>query len=94
MISPVKLALALWTAFALALFSVTFDHQTRIAGFDFISAQAQRQRQGLPLDTIENGFRPLVRSAALRSAVWPSLILAAGVGALWRASRRQARNAF
>ena len=94
MISPAKVALALWIVFALAVFSVTFDHQTRMAGFDFIAAQAERQSQGVPLDTIENGFRPLVRSAALRSAAWPALILAAGLGGIWLASRRQARNAF
>ena len=94
MISPAKLALALWIVLALAVFSVMFDYQTRIAGFDFIAAQAQRRMQGVPLETIENGFRPMVRSAALRSAAWPAVILSAGLGAVWVASRRQARNAF
>ena len=94
MISPARLASALWIVFALAVFAVTFDHQTRIAGFDFIAAQAQRRLHGQPLDTIEHGFRPLVRNAAIRSAAWPSLILAAGLGGIWLASRRQARNAF
>jgi hypothetical protein len=94
MTAPAKLALALWTVLALAVFSVTFDHQTRLAGFAFIADQAQRQIQGLPLDTIENGFRPLVRAAAMQSAAWLVLILAAGTSAVWLATRRQARNAF
>jgi len=91
---PAKLALALWIVFALAVFSVRFDYYTRIAGFDFIAAQAGRRAQGVPLDTIENGFRPMVRAAAVESAGWPLLILAAGTGAVWFASRREARNAF
>ena len=94
MTSPARLARALWIVFALAVFCVTFDHQTRLAGFEFLAAQAERRSQGVPLDTIDNGFRPLVRTAAVQSAVWPALILAAGMGALQLAVRRQARNTF
>ena len=94
MTASAKLALALWIVLAVAVSSVTFDHQTRLAGFQFIAAQAQRQMQGVPLDTIENGFRPLVRAAAVQSAGWLVLILAAGTSAVWLAARRQARNAF
>jgi hypothetical protein len=92
--TPVKLALVLWIVFALAVFSVTFDWQTRLAGFDFIIAQAARRAQGVPLDTIENGFRPLVRAAAVQSAMWLLLILAAGTSAIWLAARRERRNGF
>ena len=94
MTAPARLALALWIVLALAVFSVMFDHRTRLAGFEFLTAQAQRRAQGVPLDTIENGFRPLVRSAAVQSAPWPLLILVAGSSAVWLASRRQARNAY
>ena len=94
MTSPARLARALWIVFALVVFSVTFDHRTRLAGFEFIAAQAARSAQGAPLDTIEHGFRPLVRAAAVHSATWLLLIFAAGASAVWLAARRQARNAF
>ena len=92
MTSPARLARALWIVFALVVFSVTFDHRTRLAGFEFVAAQAERRSKGEPLQTIENGFRPLVRAAAVQSAAWPAVILTVGMGGLWLAARRQARN--
>ena len=62
-----KLALALWAVFAVAVFSVTFDWRTRQAAWQFMGQQSQRRAQGLPLDTIENGFRPMMHAAARRS---------------------------
>jgi hypothetical protein len=90
--SPATVALALWAVLALAVFSVTFDWQTRVAGHQFMHQQAGRRAQGAPLDTIENGFRPLVRAAALQSAVWLLVILAGGAGAIALAARRESHN--
>ncbi len=39
--------------------------------------RSSRQRQGLPTLTINDGFRPMVRAAARRSAVW-LVVIAAG----------------
>jgi hypothetical protein len=86
------LARVLWAVLALAVFSVTFDWQTRLAGWQFVREQIQRREQGLPPATIENGFRPLVRAAALQSAGWLLAILAGGTTAIALASRRAAKD--
>jgi hypothetical protein len=83
-----RVALALWAVLAVAVFSVTFDWQTRVAAWQFMGRQVERRAQGLPVDTIENGFRPMVRSAARQSSVWLLLILTGGTGAVLIASRR------
>jgi hypothetical protein len=89
-----KLALALWAVLALAVFSVTFDWQTCLAGWQFVHQQVDRRARGLPLETIENGFRPMVRAAALQSSVWLFVILAGGTGAVLLAARRESKDAF
>ena len=81
------LALALWAVFAALVFSVIFDFHTRIAAIDFMAAQYQRRLTGVPVETIEHGFRPLVRQAAWQAAPWPLLILAIGTGATLVAER-------
>ena len=87
MTKQVRLAMGLWAALALIVFNVTFDWQTRMAGLEFAGAQLRRQAAGQPLPTINEGFRPLVRAAALRSSGWCGLLLAAGVLATAAASR-------
>jgi len=86
--SPVKVSLALWALLAIAVFSITFDWKTRRAGFDFVRSQIERRAQGAPLDTIDHGFRPRVRSAAVESAVWPLVMFAAAAGVTLMSSRR------
>jgi hypothetical protein len=80
--------MALWAILALAVFADVFDWQTRQAGFAFVHAQQARRQQGRPLDTIDNGFRPLVRGAALEAAAWAAPILVAGIGGTLVTSRR------
>lgn len=84
----VTLSLALWAVFAIAVFSITFDWKTRQAGFDFIGSQVARRAQGAPLDTIDHGFRPRVRSAAVESAVWPIVMFVTAAGVTLMSSRR------
>ncbi len=81
------MALGLWAVFAVVVFNVTFDWQTRAAGLAFADAQIRRDAAGLPVATIDEGFRPLVRSAAVRSSGWLGLILGTGVVATVTASR-------
>lgn len=82
-----RASLALWATFAALVFSVVFDFHTRIAAVGFMASQFQRRAQGAPVDTIEHGFRPLVRQAAQQAAPWPLLILALGTGATLVAER-------
>ena len=86
--SPVKLALALWAVLAIAVFSVTFDWQTRQAAWRFMGQQSERRAQGRPVATIEEGFRPMLHAAARQSAVWLLLILGGGTSGVLLASRR------
>jgi hypothetical protein len=88
MTPPVRLALALWAVLAVAVFSVTFDWQTRQAAWRFMGQQIERRAQGQPVATIDEGFRPMMHAAARQSAVWLLLILAGGTSAVLVSSRR------
>jgi hypothetical protein len=83
--------MGLWIVFALAVFSVSFDWQTRVAGHQFVQAQLLRQQHGLPTVTINDGFKPMVRDAARRSAVWLVVIAVVGTAAVVAAGRAQVR---
>lgn len=83
--------MALWFLMAIVVFNVRFDWQSRMAGLDFVSAQVERQQQGLPVQTINEGFRPMIRDAAVDAAMWLALIMAAGVATTYLASKT--RNA-
>lgn len=81
MTKQAAVAIGLWAVLAVAVFSVTFDWQTRTAGLHFAGEQVRRHAAGLPVATINEGFRPLVRAAALRSSAWLGLILGTGAAA-------------
>ena len=87
MTKAARVAIGLWAVLALAVFSVTFDWQTRKAGLLFAGNQVRRHAAGLPVATINEGFRPMIRAAALRSSVWLGLIAGTGVVATAIASR-------
>jgi hypothetical protein len=84
---PAALAFAVWALLAAAVFSVTFDWQTRMAGFTFIESQMDRRARGVPPATIEDGFRPLVGDAARRAALWMLVVVAAGSAGMTFASK-------
>ena len=82
-----RLATLLWILLALVVFSVKFDWETRLAAHAFVRSQLARQQQGQPAISINDGYSPMVRAAAGRSAVWLVVIAAAGTAAVM-ASRR------
>jgi hypothetical protein len=84
---PVKLALGLWLVLAAVVFNVTFDWQVRAANNAFVRSQLTDYRKGLPVPTINDGFRPHVRAAAGRSAVWLVLISTGGVALTFSTAR-------
>ena len=75
---PARWALGLWLVLAVVVFNVTFDRQVRLANYAFVASQLTLYRQGRPLPTINDGFRPHVRAAAGRSALWLVLISITG----------------
>jgi hypothetical protein len=82
-----RFAIGLWLLLAVAVFSVMFDWQTRVAAHQFVQAQVARHQRGEPLISINDGYTPMVRAAAARAAVWLVAIAAAGTAATLVASR-------
>jgi hypothetical protein len=80
-------ALGLWLLLAIVVFNVRFDWQTRAAGNAFVRSQIVRHQQGLPTQTINDGFRPLVRDAARDAALWLLVVAVAGTAATMAARR-------
>ena len=85
----VRLAAGLWILLAIVVFNVRFDWQARAANHEFVRTQLITARQGLPLPTINDGYRPMVRGAAREAALWMLLIAVAGSGATLAAAVRE-----
>lgn len=85
--------MALWFLLAIVVFNVTFDWNARMANRAFVSSQLARQRHGVPVQTINDGFRPMVRAAAVDASKWLVLISAAGVMLTYLAGKRPILNA-
>ena len=81
MTSSVRWAIALWILLAVVVFNVTFDWETRTSAHAFVGEQLIRQQHGQPPITINDGFSPMVRAAARRSAVWLVAISVLGTAA-------------
>ena len=79
--TQVRLAIGLWIVLAVAVFCVMFDWQTRVEGHRFVQSQVLRYEQGQPMISINDGYRPRVREAARRSALWLVVIAAGGTAA-------------
>lgn len=84
-------ALGLWLVLAIVVFNVRFDWNTRMAGHEFVRSQIDKREQGLPLQTINDGFRPMVRQSALDASIW--LVAIAGAGAVLTLIASKTRNA-
>ena len=85
--------MALWFLLAIVVFNVRFDWQTRMAGHEFVRLQILQQRQGLPVHTINDGFRPMVRDAAVDASRFLVLIALAGGLLAYAADRRRPNSA-
>ena len=83
----IKVAIGVWLLLAIVVFNVRFDWQTRMAGHAFVQSQLQRRQQGLPIVSINDGFRPMVRDAARHAAVWLIVIATFGVVSTAAAAR-------
>ena len=86
-LGPARWALGLWLVLAVVVFNVTFDWHVRVANYAFVRSQLTQYRQGLPVPTINDGFRPQVRAAAGRAALWLVLISTSGIALTFAAAR-------
>ena len=82
-----------WFLLAIVVFNVSFDWKTRMAGHAFVAAQLAQRLRGLPVQTINDGFRPMVRDAALEAGQWLVLIASAGAVLTFVAGKRANRGA-
>jgi len=87
MSTSARVAMGLWLLFAIVVFNVRFDWLTHAAGLAFVQKQVERQHEGLPPVSINDGFRPMVRDAARGAAVWLVAIAVAGTAATTLAAR-------
>ena len=85
--TPKRMAVGLWLLLAIVVFNVRFDWQVRMAGHAFVRSQILRHQQGLPTLSINEGFRPMVGSAAREAALCLVLIAATGTAATMAARR-------
>ena len=93
MTASVRTALALWFLLAIVVFNVRFDWQTRAANYAFVRSQVVRHQQGQATLSINDGFRPMVRQAAIDSSVWLISIAAVGAMLAFVAARRNELDA-
>ena len=82
-----RCAMALWLLLAIVVFNVRFDWNTRMAGHAFVRSQLFKRQHGLPVPTINEGFRPMVRQSALDASKWLVLIAVAGMALTLAANR-------
>ena len=87
MTPAVKAAIGLWILLAIVVFSVKFDWETRVAAHTFVQSQLVRQQQSRTAISINDGYLPMVRAAAGRSALWLVAIAAAGGVAVFAGAR-------
>lgn len=80
--------MGLWLLLAAVVFNVRFDWQSRIAGHAFVRSQLILHQQGQPPRTINEGFRPMIRRAALEAGGWMAVIAGAGTIATVVAARK------
>lgn len=85
--------MVLWSVLAIVVFNVVFDWNTRMAGRVFVRTQLERREQGLPVQTINEGFRPMVRQSAIDAAKWLALVAGTGAVLTLSASKLAQRNA-
>ena len=86
--TQVRWSMALWILLAIIVFNVRFDWNTRMAGHAFVRSQIVKRQQGLPVQTINDGFRPMVRQSAAEAGIWMAGIAAAGAVLTFGASKK------
>ena len=91
-VPKVPAVLILWVVFAVVVWNVVFDRRVYEASLTFTQQQIQASQVGQPVTSIEAGFRPQVRRAALEASAWGGSVLAAGFVLTMVLNRQQHRQ--
>ena len=84
-------AFLLWLVFGFVTWNVVFDRRVAIAGAAFTREQTLNHQQGRPLVSIDDGFSPGVRAAAVRATLWAGGLTAIGMIVSFVAGRSRRR---
>jgi hypothetical protein len=76
-----------WILFGFVTWNVVFDRRVAVAGLAFTREQTLNHEQGRPLVSIEDGFSPSVRAAALAATAWAGGLTALGIAVSLVAAR-------
>jgi hypothetical protein len=72
-------AFCFWLVFGFVAWNVVFDRRVAVAAVAFTREQTLNHQQGRPLLSIDDGFSPSVRSAAMGAAQWAGGLTALGL---------------
>jgi hypothetical protein len=81
-----------WLVLGFVVWNVLFDRQVALAAVAFTREQTRNRERGLPRVTIDEGFSPGVRAAAVRATLYTSALLAVGAGLTLIVQRRSRRD--
>ena len=73
------LTFCLWLVFGFVTWNVVFDRRVAVAAVAFTREQTQNRDQGLPTVSIDEGFSPNVRTAAVDATAWAGGLTALGL---------------
>lgn len=85
----VRLARALWIAWAVIVWNVVFDRVIVMAGRRYVFAAATAFGRGLPYVRMDDWMRPAVSRGAEIASASAAAILLAGLFAIGRGARHQ-----
>jgi len=86
--SAVRIARALWIAWAVVVWNVVFDHVIVVAGRSYIAAARRAAATGGPFANMDEWMRPAVSRGFWIATASGTFVLLAGLAAVARAGRR------
>jgi hypothetical protein len=72
-------AFCLWLVFGFVTWNVVFDRRVAVAAVAFTREQTRQYQRGAPTVSIDDGFSPSVRTAAVDATAWAGGFTALGL---------------
>ena len=88
----VLLTFSFWLALGFVSWNVVFDRRVAAAALAFTRAQTLDHQHGRPTVSIDDGFSPRVRDAAVTASLWAGAIVAIGAAVSLTARPRTSRG--